>query len=264
MALSFPALDPVALAIGPVVIRWYALAYIAGIVLGWKYAVRLAIRQGNLVSTRQLDDFVLWATIGVILGGRLGYVLLYQFDYYRHHLGEILHVWQGGMAFHGGLCGVVMAAFLFARAQKIPFWSLTDILAVVAPIGLFFGRLANFVNGELYGRVTQQPWGIVFPQGGAEARHPSQLYEAALEGIVLILVMGVLAWKSRLLSLKGRLTGVFLLGYAIARLLVEQFREPDAQIGLYGGFLSQGQLLSLPMLLLGLFLAFRPRHGAAV
>ena len=181
--MPFPDIDPVAIQIGPLVIRWYALAYITGLVLGWRYCLRLTARPPHAVTREHIDDFLLWATLGVVLGGRLGYVIFYQPGHFIDHPGQIPVIWQGGMSFHGGMLGVVGALFLFARLRKINPLSVADAAACAVPIGLFFGRAANFINGELYGRASDVSWAMVFPGGGPEPRHPSQLYEAFLEGL---------------------------------------------------------------------------------
>ncbi len=262
LAIPFPAVDPVLIAIGPFAIRWYALAYILGIVLGWRLVRRLVLRPGWRVTPEAVDDLVFYVTLGVILGGRLGYVLFYQPGHYLDRPLELLAVWRGGMSFHGGLIGVLVATYLFARKRKLAFFELTDALAVVTPIGLCLGRIANFINAELWGRVTQVPWGVIFPNAGPEPRHPSQLYEAGLEGVVLFAVMLWAARGAHPPSESGRLSGIFLVGYALARIAVEFFREPDVQIGYLAGGITMGQLLSLPMLAFGLFLLARARRAA--
>ena len=240
-------------------IRWYALSYIVGLLLAWQYCMRLANRPPNRVTPAQIDDFLLWATLGVIVGARLGIVLFYQPGYYLANPAEILKVWKGGMSFHGGLAGVSIAMIVFARRYKIPLLSLTDIIGSAAPIGLFLGRLANFINGELWGRVTDVPWAMIFPKApGGLPRHPSQLYEATLEGLVLFSVLAFLVlgpWK--VLRRPGLATGVFLTGYALGRSFVETMREPDSYIGLLSFGTTWGQWLSLPMLLGGLYLIWR-------
>lgn len=252
--LAYPNIDPVAFQIGPLVVRWYALAYIAGIVLGWWYAKRL-LRQWALPVDRQsLDDFVVWATVGIVVGGRLGYVLFYNLDQYLADPIQVLVIWHGGMSFHGGLAGVIVAAWLFARRRGFPVLAFSDLIACAAPIGLFFGRIANFINGELYGRVAELPWAMVFPNGGPLPRHPSQLYEAALEGLLLFILLAVLARRSGIFAKPGLLSGVFLIGYGLARFAVEFVREPDAQLGLIFGPFSMGQMLSAPLVVLGILL----------
>ena len=258
-ALAFPAIDPVAVEIGPLAIRWYALAYVAGILVGWRYMVILARRSPAGVAPRDIDDFVLWATLGIVLGGRLGYVFFYRPGDYLQDPLSAFALWQGGMSFHGGLCGVVLAAALFASRRGIPWLALGDLVSAAAPIGLFFGRLANFVNGELYGRPTIVPWGMVFPNAGPEPRHPSQLYEAALEGLVLFAICAVFVFAWRGLRKAGLISGVFFIGYAVARGLAELFRQPDAHLGFLFGGATMGQLLSIPVLLIGIWLVRRAR-----
>ena len=254
LALSYPNIDPVLIEIGPLAVRWYALAYVAGILLGYGYIKKLNARMdAPLLTSKQLEDLILWAILGIILGGRLGYVLFYNADYYLEHPAQALQIWKGGMAFHGGMLGVIAAFYLFARRTKVAYLTLMDLIAAAAPIGLFFGRLANFINGELYGRVTDVPWAMVFPRGGELPRHPSQLYEAGLEGLALFVILyGMI--RSGALQIPGLVGGMFLVGYGASRALVECFREPDAHLGAVLGPLTMGQLLSLPMVALGLFL----------
>jgi phosphatidylglycerol:prolipoprotein diacylglycerol transferase len=262
LILQFPKFDPVLVHIGPFAIRWYALSYIAGILLGWVYA-KAILRSKRAwsgpapISSIQFDDFVLWVTLGIILGGRIGYVLFYNLPHFLEHPIEIVELWNGGMSFHGGFLGCVLAVILFARRRKISILSLGDITCAVAPIGLFFGRLANFINGELWGRTTDVPWAIVFPAQGAGPlpRHPSQLYEAGLEGLVLFVV---LALCIRLGALKrpGLILGAFALCYGLARSVSEFFREPDAQLGFLWGGLTMGTLLSIPMIIGGALIIF--------
>ena len=255
--LPYPAVDPVAIALGPITIRWYALAYLSGFLLGWRYCLVLAQKNPKGPSPQLYDDYLTWAVIGTVLGGRLGYILFYQGSYYIDHPLEMLQIWHGGMSFHGGASGVIGAAWLFTRRHKIHFFPFTDLLAVVTPIGLFFGRLANFVNGELFGRVTDVPWAMVFPRGGVQPRHPSQLYEAGLEGIVLFCIMLFFVYQPKFRARPGFLSGTFLLGYGIFRFTVEFFREPDVQLGFLVGGSTMGQLLCLPMMAFGVFLIVR-------
>jgi phosphatidylglycerol:prolipoprotein diacylglycerol transferase len=262
LTLTFPQIDPVAIAIGPFAVRWYALAYIAGLLIGWRYCRWLAQRSPHGISADAFDDFLLWATLGVVLGGRLGYVLFYKPAFFLANPQEIVFLWQGGMSFHGGLLGVVAATVLFARKHGIPVLALGDIIAAATPIGLFFGRIANFINGELFGRPTDAPWGMVFPRGGPVPRHPSQLYEAGLEGLILFAVLLVLARRGGLARV-GLPTGTFLAGYGLARVTAEFFREPDAHLGFLVGGLTMGHLLSLPMLLAGLALIVWARRARA-
>jgi phosphatidylglycerol:prolipoprotein diacylglycerol transferase len=256
-AIPFPAIDPVAIEIGPIAIRWYALAYIAGLLLGWWLAKRLVARPGWQLRPEALDDLLVYVTLAIVLGGRLGYVVFYNLPWYAAHPLEILYVWRGGMSFHGGLLGVLVACWLFARRSRVRFLEIADLIAALAPLGLFFGRIANFVNGELWGRPTDVPWAMVFPHAGPEPRHPSQLYEAALEGLLLFAVLQLFAWRPRTPADAGRLAGIFLFGYGLARSFVELFREPDPQLGYLWGGLTMGQLLSLPLILGGLLLLVR-------
>jgi phosphatidylglycerol---prolipoprotein diacylglyceryl transferase len=254
--ITFPNIDPVLLQLGPFAIRWYALGYIIGLLLGWAYARRLVANAALWLRPpgppEALGDLVIWVAIGVVVGGRLGQVLLYEPSYYFANPLEILQIWRGGMAFHGGLIGAALAVILFAWRREIPILSYLDVAAAVAPIGLFLVRLANFINGELWGRVTDVPWAMVFPRAGTEPRHPSQLYEAALEGILLFLVLTLLV---RLGALKrpGLVAGCFAIGYAAARSVAELFREPDGLV--FGGPLTLGMAYSIPMVVAGLGLA---------
>ncbi len=264
LAIPFPAIDPVAVKIGPLQVRWYALAYIVGLLLAAWWARRLLRRSEIWRPVRPpmepavFDDFMLWAMLGVILGGRLGYVLFYNPAYYLANPGEIVAVWKGGMSFHGGFLGFLAAAWLFARRRGLPVLTLLDLSAAGAPLALFLGRIANFVNGELWGRVTDVPWAMIFPRAGPLPRHPSQLYEAALEGLVLFILLWWLVTRHHALARPGLLGGTFCAGYATARIIAEFFREPDAQLGyLVGSWLTMGMLLSLPLLALGLWLVIR-------
>jgi phosphatidylglycerol---prolipoprotein diacylglyceryl transferase len=268
--LTFPAVDPVALQIGPIAVKWYGLAYMAGLVLGWIYIKRL-LSQGHLwpdgqapFSPERADDLLLFMTIGVIIGGRLGSVLFYEPGYYRQHPMEILQVWKGGMAFHGALLGTGVAIWLFSRWFKLPLLSAMDLCAASVPLGLMFGRIANFVNGELWGRPSNVPWAMAFPGASTTApRHPSQLYEAATEGLLLFIVLWVLTHQRLALKSPGLVTGVFLAGYAIARSFCELFREPDAAHAFTKGLLTPGITYSIPMLLLGLWLYNSARKRAS-
>ena len=264
MALPFPNIDPVLIEIGPIAIRWYSLAYMAGILLGWVLVKRLN-ESRKILSEKALEDIVVWAVMGVVLGGRIGYVLFYQLDYFLEHPAYIFRVWEGGMSFHGGFLGVLLAMYLFTRKYAPgAFMRVMDMCAVAAPIGLFFGRIANFINGELYGRVTDVPWAIIFPHSGdGMPRHPSQLYEAVLEGAVLFAVSMFLAFRTSSLDKTGTLSGVFLIGYGVSRLLVELVREPDVQLGTLALGLTMGQWLSIPMVLLGIWLIARAQKTRA-
>jgi phosphatidylglycerol:prolipoprotein diacylglycerol transferase len=263
--LIFPQFDPVLLQVGPLEIRWYALAYIAGIVLGWRLLRRLIVQAPAVGTKLQADDFVTWATLGIVVGGRLGYVLFYQPGVYLTHPSQILEVWHGGMSFHGGALGVTIAILLYCHRQKIPLLGFADRLAVCVPIGLGFGRLANFIKPELWGRPAplDLPWAMIFPTVDDIPRHPSQLYQALMEGLILFLVMLGLSQREAIRARFGMLTGVFLAGYAVARMIGEHFREPDAFLGFLFAGITMGQLLSVPMLLAGLWLIWRAKRVAA-
>ena len=284
LALPFPAIDPALFTLGPISmfgmelgpfsLRWYALAYIAGLLLGRVYVNRMLLAEARWpggkppVPVEETENLLIWMTLGVVLGGRLGYVL-----FYSPHLltdpASVFAMWKGGMSFHGGMLGVIVSVILYAQRHKVSLLSLGDAIAIAAPIGLFFGRLANFINGELWGRVSDVPWAIVFPQVElyaraypelaatiGQGRHPSQLYEAALEGLVLFLVLAHLTWRTDALKRPGTLIGTFLVGYGLARAFCEFFRMPDVGIGFdlaFGSFgISRGQLLCLPMIIAGL------------
>jgi phosphatidylglycerol---prolipoprotein diacylglyceryl transferase len=260
LTIVYPHIDPVLVEIGPLSIRWYALAYICGLLLGWRYCVAMARRPPKVLDPVALDDFLVWATLGVVLGGRTGYVLFYNLPIYAEHPLQALEIWKGGMSFHGGALGVILALYLFCRHRGISFLGLGDILVCAVPIGLFFGRLANYNNGELWGRHTDVPWGMIFPNSGDELpRHPSQLYEALLEGLVLFLVLFWLQRFTRVRERPGLLAGVFLIGYGIARIVVEFFREPDEQLQQFSHVtgVTMGQLLSVPLVLVGAWLIRR-------
>jgi len=264
LAIPFPAIDPIAVAIGPFAIRWYALAYIVGLLLGWRYCLWLAKRPPAVASQAVIDDFLVWATLGVVLGGRTGYVLFYKPSFYFQNPGEILQLWHGGMSFHGGALGVIVALFLFCRQRSLSFFAFADIITAAIPIGLFFGRVANFINAELWGRTTSVPWGVIFPgpDAGFQPRHPSQLYEAGLEGLLLFALLAVAVWRFRTLRQVGLTSGLFLIGYAVCRIVAELFREPDAQLGFLFAGTTMGQLLSLPMLAFGIAIVWRARRAA--
>jgi len=255
LTLQFPAFDPVLVTIGPFSVRWYALAYIAGILLGWVYARMLIKRERYWggpapLTVLDFDDFVLWVTLGIILGGRTGYVLFYNGPHFLESPIEIVQLWKGGMSFHGGFIGCVLAVVLFARVRGIPFLPLGDLTCATAPIGLLLGRCANFINGELWGRPTDVPWAMVFPGAGPLPRHPSQLYEATLEGLVLGLTLW-LCMRAGALKRPGLTIGLFAVGYSIARIICELFREPDPQLGFLWGGMTMGMLLSVPLMLTG-------------
>ena len=264
MALQFPTIDPVAITLGPLQIHWYALAYVVGFLAAWRLAIRITKLDKNpdpraldpraldqRPNENDIDDYLSWAILGVLLGGRLGYVLFYNLPTYLDHPEEALKVWHGGMSFHGGVIGVVTSLILFTHFKKVPFWRLADIAAAVTPIGFLLGRLANFVNGELYGRVTDVAWGVVFPRGGDEPRHPSQLYEAATEGILLFVILFAAIHVKSLRERTGTISGLFMLGYGLFRFGCEFFREPDVQLGFILDQVTMGQILCLPMMAAG-------------
>jgi phosphatidylglycerol:prolipoprotein diacylglycerol transferase len=271
--LPFPDIDPVAFAIGPFSVRWYALAYLVGVLLGAAYGRRLLGRYSLWKDSTppfkpdQIWDFAFWAVIGIVLGGRIGYVLFYNLAWYLANPGQIIAIWDGGMSYHGGMVGIMVAMAFFTRSRGGRILSGLDLLGAISTIGLFLGRLANFINAELYGAPTTLPWAVVFPTDPEQLpRHPSQLYEALLEGLVLFLVVRLFTHRLRALRKPGLVAGVFGIGYALSRIFVEFFRLPDVQIGyLYGGWLTMGQVLSVPILLAGIALvawALRPeKHG---
>lgn len=253
-AIGFPAIDPIALEIGPIVIRWYSLAYVAGILLGWRYMVALTLKANSSVKRIHIDDFIVWATLGIILGGRLGYVIFYKPSFFAENPLLILAMWNGGMSFHGGLIGMTIVTYLFVRQRTLSFIALGDMICAAAPIGIFFGRIANFINGELFGRESNVSWALVFPRGGPNPRHPSQLYEAGLEGLVLFCVLLVMIVRFKALQKQGIISGTFLIGYGLSRYLVEFVRQPDIHLGTLFGIITMGQLLSLPLIVIGIWL----------
>lgn len=269
-ALPFPNIDPVLFSVGPLSVHWYGIGYVIGILFAWWYGKKL-VNNARLwpnnnapMDPLALDDFVLWAALGVVIGGRLGYVLFYNFGFYISNPLEIPAVWDGGMSFHGGILGTTVAMILFAKKRGIPVWSMFDTIAAGVPIGLGVVRIANFINSELWGRVSDVSWAVYFPNGGPLPRHPSQLYEAALEGFVLFFVLALLIWKGNKLKAPGFIAGAFVAGYGLSRILVEFFREPDAQLGyLVGGWMTMGMVLSVPMVLLGVWAMARANRAAA-
>jgi phosphatidylglycerol---prolipoprotein diacylglyceryl transferase len=283
-ALAFPNIDPVILEIGPLAIHWYGVAYIAGILFGWWYSKRL-VSNPRLWTDGQapmkpidLDDLVTWATVGIIMGGRLGYVLFYNPAHYFANPFDIIAIWDGGMSFHGGFLGTTVAMIVYARARGIPVWSLFDVIAASVPVAFGLVRITNFINAELWGRPTDVPWGVVFCNeriaslpanggicpAGLVARHPSQLYEAVLDGLVLFILLRLLTHVFLKLKRPGFVAGAFVAWYGLARILVEFFREPDRQLGyLSGGWLTMGMMLSLPMVLAGVWAMATARPAVA-
>ena len=254
--------DPILVDFGLFQIRWYSIAYILGIILGWIYANWIIVLNERnkysfkQVSRTQFDDFIIYLIIGIVLGGRVGYILFYNFEYYSQNFLEIFMLWQGGMSFHGGLLGVTISIIIFSKKIKINFFKLSDIVSCVAPIGIFLGRLANFINGELYGKVSTLPWTVIFPDAGNLPRHPSQIYEAILEGLVLFLLINYLAIKKKFLFRPGYVSSLFLIFYSLLRIFSEIFREPDIHIGLFFNYFSMGVILSSVTLLIGFFIIF--------
>ena len=244
--------DPVFIDLGWLQIKWYSLSYIFGIILGWIYANSLIRKYDLKILTPKLfDDSIIYIILGIVLGGRLGYVFFYNFDYFAQNFAEVFKIWQGGMSFHGGLVGVIISILIFSKIKKINFFLLTDIISCVAPIGIFLGRVANFINGELYGKASSVPWAVIFPLGGNISRHPSQIYEAILEGVLLFILINFLAIRKKLLFKTGYISATFLILYAIFRILSEYFRAVDEHLGYFLSYLSMGTLLSIITLLAG-------------
>ena len=252
--------NPVLINFGLFQIKWYSLAYILGILLGWWYAkkiiAKIEINQHSFRSVTKIyfDDLLIYLVIGVVLGGRLGYVFFYNFSYYIENITEVFKVWEGGMSFHGGLLGVIISTIIYTKSSKTNFFKISDIISCVAPIGIFLGRIANFINGELYGKASMLPWSIIFPNGGNIGRHPSQIYEAILEGIILFILINYFAIQKKLLFKPGCISGLFLILYSILRIIAENFREPDAHIGYLFKYFSLGSILSLITAITGLLI----------
>ena len=258
--------DPVFIDLGVFQIRWYSVAYIVGIILGWIYAIKIIKKlasQHNFTPFKpaDFDDLIIYLILGIILGGRLGYVIFYNFEYYSKNLFEILKLWEGGRSFHGGLLGVIIATIIFSKIKRINFFYFTDIICCVAPIGLFLGRIANFINGELFGKISTLPWAVIFPNGGNISRHPSQIYEAILEGIILFILINFFALKKQLLLKAGYVSGLFLILYSIVRIIGENFREPDRHLGYFFNYFSMGTILSFTTFLAGCFIIFLIRNN---
>ena len=252
--------DPVLIDLGFLQIRWYSIAYILGILIGWIYAIKIIRNtrknQYNFtqISELEFNDLIIYLVIGIIFGGRLGYVLFYNLGYFSQNFLEIFKIWHGGMSFHGGLLGVIISIIIFSKKNKINFFKIADIVSCVSPIGIFFGRIANFINGELYGKISTVPWSMIFPGAGDLSRHPSQVYEAILEGIILFMIVNYFALKKQLLFKTGYISSLFLVSYSLLRLFGETFREPDAHLGFLFNYFSLGTLLSLVTLIVGLII----------
>jgi len=265
--IPYPNIDPVAFAIGPFAVRWYALAYVAGLVFAWWHVRRIAqLKIGGkpIMTAKDVDDLLFWATFGVVLGGRLGYVLFYKPGYYIEHLDEVFSLWKGGMSFHGGLIGVILAMTWIAKSRRLVMLSVYDVAAAATPIGLFLGRMANFINGELWGRPSDVPWAMVFPTDPDRlARHPSQIYQGVMEGLLLFAFLWIMRKRADALARPGEIGGWFCAGYGVARITGEFFREPDRHLGYLLGPITMGMVLSLPLVALGLFFVWRARKRAA-
>lgn len=251
IGLAFPEVSPVIFSVGPLAIRWYSMAYLLGIVIGW-WLINRNVKVNNLgLSKPNVEDFVFYLTVGIILGGRLGYAVFYGGAEMWLKPWRLFELWKGGMSFHGGMVGVIVATYLFSKKIKYSFLGLTDLVVLYAPIGIFLGRIANFINDELWGRVTDVAWAVRFPSGGYLPRHPSQLYEACLEGLLMFVILNCLWMLPKLRERKGIVSAMFVVLYGCFRIIVEQFREPDAQLGFFFGGVTMGQMLSLPLVLVG-------------
>ncbi len=255
--LSTFTFDPIAIKLGPLKISWYSISYIIGILFAWKYLQFLAKNNYTSIKETAIEYFFTLSIIGIILGGRIGYVVFYNLNYYLANPIEVLFIWNGGMSFHGGLIGVILAQIITSKKHKISFLSLCDITAIAAPFGFMLGRIANFVNGELYGRITENPVGIIFPNGGPYPRHPSQLYEAFFEGFILLILLNLITYYTNAIKIKGLLTGLFIFFYGLFRFFIEFYREPDDHLGLISFGLSMGQILCIPMIALGMYFLLR-------
>lgn len=259
LAILFPNISPIIFEVGFIKIHWYAIAYLLGIVFGYQLLKKLNASQHYVVPVVALDDIILFAVLGIIIGGRLGYVFFYDFDKIISDPKTIFFIWKGGMSFHGGTLGLIFSMFLLSKKHKFSFMKLIDMVCVVAPIGLFLGRIANFINAELWGRTSSVAWAVIFPNAGEIPRHPSQIYEALLEGVLLFVIMLICFSSNKIRSRPGMLAGIFLVGYSIARIFVEFYREPDYQIGYILTYFTMGQLLTLPMFSVGMYLLLRKK-----
>ena len=261
MLLIHPEIDPVILSFGLIQIRWYSLAYVLGFILGLYIIKKINNSQIIKIDNKKIDDFFVWAILGVIIGGRLGYVLFYQTSIIFHRPIEILYIWKGGMSFHGGLMGIIFSIYFFSKKKLINFFQLSDLVSIVAPIGLFFGRLANFINVELYGRTTDFYIAMIYPSIDNQPRHPSQLYEAFFEGLVIFFLLIFINMKNKNNKNDGLITSLFLILYGIFRFLIEFLREPDSHLGLFYNVLSMGQILSIPLIIFGLVIYFKQGYS---
>ena len=252
-SILFPQIDPIIFSVGPISIRWYALAYVIGIVFGFLFLKKLNRLKPVVLCDNALDDIILYSVLGIVFGGRFGYVFFYDFQKYFFDPISIFFVWKGGMSFHGGLIGLIFSLFLLSKKHKFNFIKSLDLVSCVAPIGLFFGRIANFINAELYGKVTDVSWAVIFPYSDGMPRHPSQIYEAILEGILLFIIMNVLVRKNNIRKKDGMLGGIFITLYGCCRIFVECFREPDLHLGYFFNYITMGQILSLPMIIIGCY-----------
>lgn len=250
--MDFPDISPIIFQIGPVAIRWYSMAYLIGIVSAWLLANWNIKKYGSVLTPKNLEDLAFYATLGVILGGRLGYVLFYGTDMFWNDPLQILEIWKGGMSFHGGIIGVILAIWIYALQNKIKFFTITDIVVLYVPIGIFLGRIANFINDELWGRVTDVAWAVRFPAGGFLPRHPSQIYEALTEGLLMFVILNGLWQLKWVRERSGFVSAMFVIVYGLSRIAMEQFREPDAHMGYFFTYFTMGQLLSVPLILIGL------------
>lgn len=257
IGIDFPNISPIIFSVGPIAIRWYSMAYLVGIISGWFMVNHYIAKYKYNISKTTVEDLVFYITLGIILGGRLGYVLFYGTDAFLYNPLLVLAIWQGGMSFHGGIIGVILAIYLFARKVKYPFLGITDLVVLVVPIGVFLGRIANFINDELWGRVTDVPWAVKFPNGGHFPRHPSQLYEALFEGLLMFVLLNCL-WRLKWVREKtGFVSGLFVIFYGSFRIAMEQFREPDAHMGFYLNYFTMGQILSIPFILIGVYVVIK-------
>lgn len=254
--LEFPDISPIMLEIGPLAIRWYSMAYLVGIIAAW-WLASLAVKKYKMpFDNKKLEDLAFYCTMGVIFGGRLGYVLFYGGSSFLYQPWQILEIWKGGMSFHGGIIGVILAIWVYARKYEYKFLQVTDLVVLYIPIGIFLGRIANFINDELWGRVTDVPWAVRFPSGGYLPRHPSQLYEAFFEGLVMFVILNILWSSERIRKATGFVSAIFALCYGTFRISMEQFRQPDEHMGFFFGYITMGQMLSIPLIIAGLIVAY--------